>query len=288
MLTLNETLEAEKILEKRVLGKNLMQDIALAARYYYTQAKNENKKIKINEVIIKLQQLLADRYDDYDSFKWYNRIKKIVNKVKSIPLYDFDYIPITENELKTIVNIKNKKLEKLAFTCLVVAKYYNMRNPSNNDYVNIDYGTLFKLARVTATTYVQPLLLNDLKQLGLVQRCKRIDNPNFRVLFIDNNSHVIFKVDDLREIGYTYLNYKGEKFVCCTKCGVLMRKKSNNNKYCRDCRGYQPTLVKTVVCCDCGKKFTIKSNSRRIRCDDCHQRERNRINTNYRNLHKKD
>lgn len=80
MLTLNETLEAEKILEKKVLGKNPMQDIALAARYYYTQAKNENKKIKINEVIIKLQQLLADRYDDYDSFKWYNQIKKLLTR----------------------------------------------------------------------------------------------------------------------------------------------------------------------------------------------------------------
>lgn len=282
MLTLNETLEAEKILERKVVGKKPMQDIALVARYYCTQARNEDKRIKIDEVIIKLQKLLAERYDDYDSFEWYNRIKKCINKVKSIPLYDFDCVPITKNELETINSIKNKKLEKLAFTCLVVAKYYNMRNPNNNGYVNIDYSTIFKLARVTAITYVQPLLLNDLKQLGLVQRCKRIDNPNFRVLFIDNDSPVILKVNDLREIGYTYLKYKDEKFVYCAKCGVLMRKKNNNNKYCRNCREYHPTLVKTIVCCDCGKEFVTNSNSRRIRCDDCHKKERSRINKNYR------
>ena len=32
------------------------------------------------------------------------------------------------------------------------------------------------------------------------------------------------------------------------------------------------------TCCDCGKKFEIKSSSRRIRCDNCYKTERQRIN----------
>ena len=279
MLIMNETQAAENIIANKVVGKKPMQDISLLARYFITYA--GDKKLKTKDLVADLREYLKGQYDDYQSVKWQSLIEKAIKKAKTSPIVDLVYIPVTAKELETIKAIGNKKLEKLAFTCLVVAKYYNLRNPSNNGYVNIDYSTLFKLARVTATTYEQPLLLNDLKQRGLVQRCRKVDNPNFRVLFIDNTSEVVLKVEDMRELGYAYLEYIGEPFARCAGCGILMRKKVNNMKYCRDCRG-QIMGTKVVVCCDCGKELVINSkNNETCRCDDCYKKYRNNYRKEY-------
>lgn len=272
MLIMNETQAAENIIANKVVGKKPMQDISLLARYFITYA--GDKKFKTKDLVADLQEYLKGQYDDYQSVKWQSLIEKTIKKAKTSPIVDLVYIPVTAKEFEAIRGIGNKKLEKLAFTCLVVAKYYNLRNPSNNGYVNIDYSTLFKLARVTATTYEQPLLLNDLKQRGLVQRCRKVDNPNFRVLFIDNTSEVALKVEDMRELGYAYLEYIGEPFAQCAGCGVLMRKKGNHTKYCKNCRG-KTMGTKVVVCCDCGKEFVVNSkNNITCRCSDC----QNKIN----------
>ena len=165
---MNETKAAEKIINKKTVGKEPVSDINLLARYYMTYPTG-NKKPTAKELTPILQEYLKGQYDDYQSIKWEKLIEKAIKKAKTSPIIDLEYIPVTENEIKTIQGIKNKKLEKLAFVCLVVAKYFNLRNPNNKGYVNVDYSTLFKLARVTATTYEKPLLLNDLKQIGLVQ-----------------------------------------------------------------------------------------------------------------------
>lgn len=269
MLMMNETQAAEKIISNKTVGKKPMRDINLLARYFLTHA--GDKKPKTSELITTLQEYLKWQYDDYMSLQWRSLIEKSIKKAKNSPIIDIEYIPVTENELNTIRSIKDKRLEKLAFTCLLVAKYFNLRNPNNNGYVNIDYSTLFKLARVTAKTYDKPLLLNDLKQIGLVQRCRKVDNPNFKVLFIDDESTVILKVEDMREIGYQYLQYLGEPFIKCSCCGVLIRKRSNNTKYCKECRS-RPMETKAITCCDCGKEFTVSSkNNRTCRCRDCYK-----------------
>ena len=276
MLIMNETQAAEKIISDKTVGKTKpMQDINLLARYFLTYPNEDGKFPTKKELTVTLQEYLKGQYDDYQSVKWQELIEKAIKRAKISPIIDLEYIPVTQKELDTIRSIGNKKLEKLAFTCLVVAKYYNLRSSSNNGYVNLDYSSLFKLARVTATTYEQPLLLNDLKQKGLVQRCKKVDNPNFRVLFIDDTSDIVMKVDDLRELGYTYLEYLGEPFIRCAGCGVLMRKKVNNMKYCKDCRG-QTMGTRLVICEDCGKEFVVSSkNNRTCRCEECYQKYRN-------------
>ena len=272
---MNETKAAEKIINEKTVGKKPISDINLLARYFMTYPTG-NKKPTAKELTPILQEYLKGQYDDYQSIKWEKLIEKAIKKAKTSPIIDLEYIPVTENEIKTIQGIKNKKLEKLAFVCLVVAKYFNLRNPNNNGYVNIDYSTLFKLARVTATTYEKPLLLNDLKQIGLVQRCKRIDNPNFKVLFIDDDSDIILKVEDMRELGYKYLEYLGEPFIKCVNCGMLMRKRSNSAKYCKECRN-RTMDTKVITCCDCGKQFAVSSkNNRTCRCKDCYKTYRNK------------
>ena len=74
----------------------------------------------------------------------------------------------------------------------------------------------------------------------------------------------------------------GSNFIQCEKCHKRFYKHSSNEKYCDKCKGYQKIKTKTLICCDCGKEFAVDSQSRKIRCEECHKKERSRINKNYR------
>ena len=284
---MKESEAVQEIINRKSVSENTYADLILLIKYFYSQAKKDNKRLKMKEVISELQEYLKPQYDNYQSVDWYNRLEKLIKKYKNTPLYDVDNIPITDSELTTIKSIKNKKLEKIAFVSLVLAKYYNLKNEKNNGYVNVEYSVIFGLARVSATImYEQPLLLHELKEMNLVQRANRINNPNFRVLFIDNDSPVVLHITDLRELGYQYLKYKGEKFIECAECGVLLRKKNNATKYCPACRGYQPIQFKTLTCVDCGKEFVVAGNNKRTcRCEECYKKYRNeQVRINMRNM----
>lgn len=274
---MKESEAVQEIINRKSVSSNTYADLILLIKYFYSKAKEDKKRLKTKDVISKLQEYLKPQYDNYQSSDWYNRLERLIKKYKNVPLYDIDSIPITDNELTTIKSIRNKKLEKVTFVALVLAKYYNLRSDKNNDYVNVDYSVIFSLARVAATVmYEQPLMINDLKQLELIQRTNRIDNPNFRVLFIDNDSPVVLHITDLRELGYQYLRYKGEKFIKCAECGVLIRKKNNSTKYCPACRGYTPIEYKTLTCIDCGKEYVVNSkNNHGKRCPECQKKYRN-------------
>lgn len=272
---MKESEAVQEIINRKSVSENTYADLILLIKYFYSRAKKDNKRLKMKEVIAELQEYLKPQYDNYQSVDWYNRLEKLIKKYKNTPLYDVDSIPITDSELTTIKSIKNKRLEKIAFVSLVLAKYYDLKNEKNNGYVNAEYSIIFGLARVSATImYEQPLLLHELKEMNLVQRSNRIDNPNFRVLFIDNDSPVVLHITDLRELGYQYLKYKGEKFIECAECGVLLRKKNNATKYCPSCRGYQPIQFKTLTCVDCGKEFVVNSkNNHGKRCEECQHKK---------------
>ena len=66
----------------------------------------------------------------------------------------------------------------------------------------------------------------------------------------------------------------------CQKCGKRYMRQNHNQKYCPKCQGYIKKRTRIVMCCDCGKEFSVKSSSRRIRCDNCYAAERRRINRN--------
>ena len=70
--------------------------------------------------------------------------------------------------------------------------------------------------------------------------------------------------------------YKGEKYIRCADCGVLVRKTANNKKYCNSCiknnPHYEPQKIKMIKCIDCGCEFEINSkDTKTIRCQICRE-----------------
>ena len=267
---LNEYKYALEILEKHLIGNKPSETLSVLARYYRHK---ENRKDK--EIYTLLDIHMKNFYPNYNSVKWSITIDKQVKKSKKYPLIEIEYIPITKSEIETINNLKSIRMKRLAFTILVCAKYSNLRNNKNNNWVNREAKELFRLSHINTTISEQCSMVYELTNLNLVSLSKKVDNTNLRVEFIDDSAEIVIKVDDMREIGYAYMKYIGENIIPCEKCGQLINPRGTKRKYCIDCSKYQPISYKTIYCIDCGKEVVVDArNVSKKRCDNCQKQHR--------------
>ena len=121
---------------------------------------------------------------------------------------------------------------------LCYAKLYNTLSETNNGWVNTEVKEIYKAARVTVKYRNDKFLyLNDLENTGLISFSNKNDNLNMKVNFIYNNSNIVLKIKDFRELGYEYQNYIGDgNFIRCSECGRLVKKKGKRDKYCSKCK----------------------------------------------------
>ena len=201
------------------------------ARYLYHE--NDLRKAGI---IKELNNFMENNYPHYNPIDWSASLEKYANKAGKYPLCECKGVWITENELKTIEEIHDKVLERLAFTLLCLAKFRNFRNPNNNNnWVNYSNGEIYSMACINTTAFEKDVKFNKLKEFGLIEYAKKVNNLNIQVLYIDDDSENRLFVSDFRKLGYEWRLYKGEKYIRCADCGILVKRTSNRRKYCKDC-----------------------------------------------------
>lgn len=275
---MNEYTYAENLLNKQDLkvsdlGSKPSSTLNLLARYYREVGKDNDE---IKELLSNfLHRCLKDKYKES---KWIDSIFYQVVKSKKYTLKKVDKVEITKPEMEIVQSVKGKSRQKVLFTLLVLAKYYNAVSDKNNNWTNLEYKKIFKLANVQLSIQNQALLINDLYNCGFVTVSRNVGKPNIQVNFVDNESDVVLTITQLKDLGKEYLLFCGEDYIRCQKCGSIIKNYKNNNKYCKDCGKYQPIETKTITCIDCGKEFEIDSSSRKIRCDNCYRLERQEHN----------
>lgn len=211
-----------------------------------------------------------DKYGDNAPY-WNASIEKIATNAGRHPLFEITGVWITKSELDKIQSINNKVLERLAFVFLCLAKFGNIKNPQNNGWVSMDAKEIFALAHISCNVVDRNVKIGELRIRGLLELPKRNDNMSCRVTFIDCESDNVLEVSDFRELGYEYMKYRGENFIRCSECGVLIRgNKNGTRRYCSACAKYTPKDAKKIVCVDCGKEFWVPGNNKRtVRCEEC-------------------
>lgn len=273
MIILNEKQYAQKCIADNDIGKKPYRALSIMAKYYYFSCGYKKKQIR--DLLI---EFLAMNYIEYTSSKrfWEESIDKIVSKVDKQTLYEISGVKITKSEIQKIQSLNNRLLEKLAFAMLCVAKYYNLKKPNNNGWVNLPDKEMFALANVNCSHSKIHFYINDLFVSGLLDLPLRGDILNYRITFMDNHGDEEIFVSDFRNLGYEYLLYCGENYIRCAECGILTHGTDNGDKkYCSKCKHYIPKLRKLVVCMDCGKTFCVGSkNNRSNRCDECYAKHR--------------
>ena len=230
---LNETKQAEYILETGEVGSKPTSTLFLLGKYY-RQKQHLNK----NQTFSRLNEFMLKHYHNYNPVLWESLIEDISRKAGQYSLREIQSIGIARSEMEQITEVRSLKYQQLLFTMLCYAKFYNTLSTDNHGWVNTTIREIYKTARVTVKNRKDRFLyLNDLAQTGLISFSAKNDNLNIRINFADMNGETVLSIEDFREPGYEYLNYIGsEHFIRCADCKRLVKRTGNNTRYCKECR----------------------------------------------------
>ena len=250
-IVLNEREWAENAIASRQLGRSPMETLSRVARYYY-QCEGYRRK----EVKQKVADFLLQCDPGVILVKWEDTIDRLARTAGKYKLIELDGVDVTEEELRIIASLDGKQAQRLAFTLLCVAKYWNEAQPNNNGWVNTSDKDVMNMANIKTSVRRQRMLLHEMKKAGLISFSKRVDSLNIQVKFIRPDSPVKIHIEDFRNIGNQYLLYCGEPFIKCDLCGLTIKKKNNRQKYCPDCAAemYIRKSVESVMGNRCGQR----------------------------------
>lgn len=275
---MNEVSQAEYIIETGEFGRKPGTSIFLLARYY-----RQIMGMRPKETIERIHDIMLQTYPGYVRANWENKIDTIVKNATSRQLVEIKSIPVTEAEIEAIQTMANVKERRLAFTLVVLAKYFNIINTDNNNWVNVEPSRVFSMACIHINSDAQATLYNQLTKHGIITYSHKTGNVNAKVLCLYPDSPTACEVTDLRYIGNDYMMYCGKPYSVCLRCGATFKQnKKHNRKYCRECEGWHPVIRRKFTCADCGKEvFVVSRNTRSTRCPSCQTKERRRMYSVY-------
>lgn len=223
---------AERMINERRLGNNLTNTLRMVARYYLDMGFNrKDTRSKVEEYLVRCDPTISIP-------KVTERIKTAIRWAAKRPSVNIGAIDISKEEIETIDSLDGKQVRRLAFTLLCLAKYSGVVNPNNDGWVNTDDNEIMKMANISTSIKRQGLLYWKLREAGLIQFSKKVDNTGVKVLFMQDGESVIHIVD-MRNLGYQYLMYHGEPYFECVNCGITTKQSDPNNKrrqkYCPEC-----------------------------------------------------
>lgn len=231
MIILNEREYVDGILQTQNIEPSKASTfLNLYARYLY-----HINGLKKTDIIMELDGFMSRAYPRYNPLDWSAHLAKYASNAGKYPLCECKGIWITQNEIKSIEEIHDKVLERLAFTLLCLAKFRNFRNPDNHNWLNYTNGEIYSMACINTTAFEKDIKIHTLKELHLIEYAKKVTNLNIQVLFTDTNSENKLYISDFRKLGYEWRLWKGEKYLRCTSCGILVKNTNGRRKYCAEC-----------------------------------------------------
>lgn len=228
-LVLNEKEWAKEKIERHELGRHPLETLNRVARYY-RQADGYSRK----ETLDKLEKFLIQCDPDVNLVSWSNTLSRIVKQADKYTLAEVNGITVTKKELEAVGSVGNMSAQRLAFTLLCVAKYWNAVNADNCGWVNTADKEVLAMANVKTSIKRQCDLYHALREVGFIQFSRRVDNLNVRVIPIYDDEQVLY-ITDFRNLGNQYMMYLGEHYFPCQECGAVVKRNSPRQKYCPSC-----------------------------------------------------
>lgn len=238
---LNEHEWARDMIESRSLGKRPFETLCRVARYYIDEGYRKDEVRRL------IETFLLQCKPDASPTLWMDTLDRAVSCAVKRPAVIIDKLVVTKPELDVIDRLSGVQVQRLAFTLLCLAKYYDAVNPRANHWVCADDHDIMAMANIKNPIRRQCELYRQLKEAGLISFSKRIDNTNVCVLFI-SNGETAMEISDLRNLGNQYLFMKGVPgYFRCTNCGTISRsmkrsvdkrvidKRGNATKWCVEC-----------------------------------------------------
>lgn len=232
-IVLNEVAWAEDAIQHRSLGKKPFETLTRVAKYYASMGLSKN------EVRSKLDEFLTLCDPALSTVTWSGTLDRAARTAYRYPPVVLDSVHITKAELDKIGELPSRMAQKLAFTLLCIAKYYSAAGINTTYWVSTPDNEIMRMANIGTSIKRQCALFTQLRDAGLIQFSRKVDNTSVRVLFVADGDVAMY-ITDFRNLGYQYLMYLGEPYYMCENCGLVCRAKAGTtpgrrNKYCPDC-----------------------------------------------------
>lgn len=237
-LILNEKKYVENFIKTKDLQgmNNFNFLLKLLIRYYiqYGKLNNDKSRIKnktIRLTIIELTKGLKENY--LEEYQLDKKIKNLINREskKNIKLKELSNIPLRQSELDKIKSCKTNREKKILFTCYILSEFFN------NEWINISYTDLFKLANISMSQKDQCIFIGDMVDKGFIGISYINTNLSLKIL-MDKKGEEVFSIDNVKNLGNKIIAFLKTNYIVCQQCGKLVKIKSKNDhstKYCKDC-----------------------------------------------------
>lgn len=239
-IVLNENEWAQEMIASHSLGKKPYETLCRVARFYLDEG------YKRGDVRKMLESFLMRCDQNASAALWMDSLDRAVASALKRKAVAIDYISVTEPEMSRIREESGAQAQRLAFTLLCLAKYYLALMPDANGWVWLDDRDIMKMANIKTSVRRQSALYRQLRDDGLIQFSKKVDNTNVCVLFMEPGEEAM-RISDMRSLGNQYMLRNGRtRYYICEMCGEVVslpsathKPVSNTggrpNKYCSEC-----------------------------------------------------
>lgn len=192
--------------EDKINLKNQMVDFCIKWNSQFNYVKNENLLLGV--------------------------IKKIENIENETNVFQFSTnIVLFDEEIERIKKLENKKLQKIAFVMICLAKWRNANFIYLNSESTIKLKDVFKYAGIKATGIEQELTLNELNSCGFTDiQLRPILKYIIPSIIFEGEIALSFEINENMISNWIKIAYPH-----CKRCGCEIIKRSNKQKYCKEC-----------------------------------------------------
>ena len=229
----NELEYAETMLVKGFIQNKYLTELRVLAKYY-----NKQDELKTEEVKSKLKEFCEKYMPEYNEVIHLDLISKASHygvQKKNI-LIVIPPIHITEDELHKISELNDTRIEKLAFTVLVLSKINKCKPKSkhnnHDEYRVYNFKELFKYANEKCNQKKKNDLLKQLVESGLFSLSIY---GYLKVNFIDEIGEPVITLSNFDNFVLEYEKYVGVNVINCEECGVPFYPTNNKNIFCKVC-----------------------------------------------------
>ena len=242
------------MIKNKTIGKKPSETLHRVARYYLDEGYTKKETRKLLDIFL----IQCDPTASIP--KWANAIDFALSRAIKYPAVEIESIKISKPEMEKINSLDGVQTRRLAFTLLCLAKYWKMVIPHGDYWVNNKDNEIMAMANINTSIKRQSNMYWTLREAGMIQFSKKVDNTSVRVCFI-KDGETAMEVTDIRNLGYQYLKYMGEPYFECQCCGIVTRysnpAKGLKQKYCKACA--TKVAVKQRVDCVMRRRAAAKS-----------------------------
>ena len=227
MIILDEFSYAKNIFNNGLSSFISGRDIRLLIMYF------RNIGIEESELYNEINNWLLEHQEDYNEILHQEFLLRIIKTSRKSKIKKFNNIIITENEFNIIREIKNYRLEKIAFIMLVLSKYYFITGKRFDEEKTDNYTlktTPYHILKFSkANEKNKEWIFNQLLEKNIIDTAFGKDGAYYIININKNDSsdpQII--IEDLNNFINYYKPY-------CEVCGIEIEKTGKNKKMCESC-----------------------------------------------------